>query len=248
MTCNIQKSFWHECGHCLSEVTHCHTCPIFGGVDQHICSDGPSRCPNIRTSLAYKSGHCSLCHAREGQTNPYPLSRGLDHRLPTALIEQHRAEFTLRLQEQAERDRAQHDPRAAWHAEQELNCLLQAEDGIHPLNQNYVFDPDHHPESSCFLEKVRDLEAPCPICKVSASESKDARRLPCRHTLHFKCILPWFLELEQNHCPTCYAEFQIIRAPAFNEDPPSGCSVEGVNAPVGSLSFSERVSKLSWKR
>jgi hypothetical protein len=248
MTCHIQETFSHECGHCLSDVTHCHVCPLFGGADQRVCSEGLARCQNVRTRLTYEAGHCSLCRARDEAENSSPLSRGLDHRFPTALIEERRVEFTVRLQEQADRDRTQPDARAIWYAEQELDRLLQAEDGVHPLQQTYVFDPEHHPESSPFLQKVQGFFKPCPICRVLTSVSRDARKLPCGHAFHYKCILPWFLDLEQSRCPMCNAEFQIVRSSAFSEESPSGGLVEDATAPVVGLSFPERVASLRWKQ
>jgi len=247
MTCHIQETSWHECNHRLSEVTHSHVCPLFRGVDQHVSSEGPARCRNIRTRLAIEAGRCALCDTRDSGENLHLLSR-LDRRLPPALIEEHHAEFAPQMLGQIGRDLIQSDPRAGWHAEQELNRLLQEEDGVSHLDQTYVFDPEHHPESSRFLEKARGLKEPCPVCRVPTSESGDARRLPCGHGFHYKCIVPWFLDLVQSRCPTCSVEFHIIRAPAFDEETPKGDSGESMTTPLAGLSFSERAADLRWRQ
>lgn len=52
---------------------------------------------------------------------------------------------------------------------------------------------------SAFLEK--DATIVCPVCKDQFLAASEAKILPCKHTYHADCIVPW-LEVN-NSCPVC---------------------------------------------
>lgn len=104
MTCHIQETFWNECGHRIRELTHSHVCPLFKGADQHVSSEGPARCRNIRSRVEYEAGLCALCRARDSGENIQLPPRGPDHTLPIAFLNSCRIQFASRLIEQTSRD------------------------------------------------------------------------------------------------------------------------------------------------
>lgn len=55
---------------------------------------------------------------------------------------------------------------------------------------------------------------PCPICYCSFALEEEATKMPCKHTFHSDCILPW-LEMH-NTCPLCRFELPTID-PAYEE-------------------------------
>ncbi|KAH6577610.1 hypothetical protein BASA50_002911 [Batrachochytrium salamandrivorans] len=67
------------------------------------------------------------------------------------------------------------------------------------------------PSSKAFINSLQrvtstSLEITCYVCLETCSSDKDIiNRLPCTHTFHSECILPW-LELH-NTCPVCRTEF-----------------------------------------
>lgn len=44
----------------------------------------------------------------------------------------------------------------------------------------------------------------CPVCLIPYETSGTILELPCRHTFHSECILPWLRKT--NSCPTCRHE------------------------------------------
>ena len=52
-------------------------------------------------------------------------------------------------------------------------------------------------------------EHECSICQEKAEAGEEWKRLPCGHTFHGDCILPWVRE--HNTCPVCRAEVPQLR-------------------------------------
>lgn len=75
------------------------------------------------------------------------LSRGLDPHHRRGKSEERREKFRLRIQEQDDHDRTKEDPRAIRTLEQELNPLLQEENGV----------PDHS-NVSCPAHEIAGLQ------------------------------------------------------------------------------------------
>lgn len=124
---------------------------------------------------------------------------------------------------------------------------MQSANNVPRRYQELVFDPDHHPESSHFLEKVREEVGVCKACKLYVFGENDLKRLPCGHVFHYECVLDWFNELGQNRCPDCDLEFQLIRPPRFDEDLPIASRSGGaITLAAGGLSCSEQVAGLRW--
>ncbi|KAL3358473.1 hypothetical protein AABB24_015545 [Solanum stoloniferum] len=53
----------------------------------------------------------------------------------------------------------------------------------------------------------------CVICKEEMKEGRDVCKLPCHHTFHWICILPWLKK--RNTCPCC--RFQLPSDDVFAE-------------------------------
>ncbi|XP_010423832.1 PREDICTED: E3 ubiquitin-protein ligase SGR9, amyloplastic-like [Camelina sativa] len=56
-------------------------------------------------------------------------------------------------------------------------------------------------------------EVECVICKEEMSEGRDVCEMPCQHSFHWKCILPWLSK--KNTCPSC--RFQLPTDDVFSE-------------------------------
>lgn len=48
------------------------------------------------------------------------------------------------------------------------------------------------------------LEKKCPVCLGLFDEEDEVKELPCSHTFHSTCILPWLQKI--NSCPLCRHE------------------------------------------
>ncbi|KAG7397916.1 Kinesin- protein 12 [Phytophthora boehmeriae] len=84
------------------------------------------------------------------------------------------------------------------------------------INQLMQNDPNRHgapPASKEVVEKLPkvkitqsevDNSAECPVCKDSFVVDDEVHRLPCDHSFHPDCILPWLKQ--HNSCPLCRFE------------------------------------------
>jgi uncharacterized Zn finger protein (UPF0148 family) len=46
----------------------------------------------------------------------------------------------------------------------------------------------------------------CPVCLKEYTQSETVKKLPCNHTFHADCILPWLSKT--NSCPLCRFELE----------------------------------------
>lgn len=53
----------------------------------------------------------------------------------------------------------------------------------------------------------------CVICKEEMREGRDVCQLPCQHTFHWTCVLPWLRK--RNTCPCC--RFQLPTDDVYGE-------------------------------
>jgi hypothetical protein len=66
------------------------------------------------------------------------------------------------------------------------------------------------PTASDFIENLDKEEVKgggpgeCPICLKQFEEGETSSRLPCRHSFHLSCLLPWLQKTSS--CPLCRAE------------------------------------------
>ncbi|KAG2772583.1 hypothetical protein PC129_g8049 [Phytophthora cactorum] len=84
------------------------------------------------------------------------------------------------------------------------------------INQLMQNDPNRHgapPAAKEVVEKLPkvkitqvevDGSAECPVCKDSFAVDDEVHRLPCEHSFHPDCILPWLKQ--HNSCPVCRFE------------------------------------------
>ncbi|GLD94972.1 hypothetical protein PINS_up003597 [Pythium insidiosum] len=84
------------------------------------------------------------------------------------------------------------------------------------INQLMQNDPNRHgapPASKGVVEQLPkhkvtqsevDANAECPVCKDPFVVDDDAQELPCAHSFHPDCILPWLAQ--HNSCPVCRHE------------------------------------------
>lgn len=64
------------------------------------------------------------------------------------------------------------------------------------------------PTSKEFIEKLNTVTATkggqCPVCLKEWTEGEEMKELPCKHSFHSSCILPWLKKT--NSCPMCRHE------------------------------------------
>eukprot|EP00644_Phytophthora_capsici_P000158 jgi/Phyca11/100240/e_gw1.4.871.1 len=84
------------------------------------------------------------------------------------------------------------------------------------INQLMQNDPNRHgapPAAKEVVEKLPkvkitqaevDGSAECPVCKDFFAVDEEVHRLPCEHSFHPDCILPWLKQ--HNSCPLCRFE------------------------------------------
>ncbi|XP_066146579.1 E3 ubiquitin-protein ligase RNF181-like [Euwallacea fornicatus] len=51
---------------------------------------------------------------------------------------------------------------------------------------------------------IRETGVQCPVCLKEYEEGEAAKKLPCKHSFHPECILPWLGKT--NSCPLCRYE------------------------------------------
>lgn len=71
-------------------------------------------------------------------------------------------------------------------------------------------------------QKDFELLLMCAICKDPLSVGELAKQLPCRHSYHADCILPWLIS--RNSCPLCRYELPTDD-PAYEEQRKQGASL-----------------------
>ena len=54
------------------------------------------------------------------------------------------------------------------------------------------------------IAEIDSKELVCNVCKDEYKEGEEVTKLPCNHSYHPECILPWLKE--HNSCPTCRFE------------------------------------------
>jgi hypothetical protein len=62
---------------------------------------------------------------------------------------------------------------------------------------------DRLPQLKITQEEV-DAKTECAVCKDVFSLNEDVRGLPCTHSFHPDCIVPWLKQ--HNSCPVCRHE------------------------------------------
>ncbi|KAJ0407408.1 hypothetical protein ATCC90586_003818 [Pythium insidiosum] len=86
---------------------------------------------------------------------------------------------------------------------QVINQLMQNDPNRHgapPASKGVV---DQLPKHKVTQSEV-DANAECPVCKDPFVVDDDAQELPCAHSFHPDCILPWLKQ--HNSCPVCRHE------------------------------------------
>jgi len=76
--------------------------------------------------------------------------------------------------------------------------------------------------SICIGQKDSELVLMCAICKDPLSVGELAKQLPCLHSYHSDCILPWLNS--RNSCPLCRYELPTDD-PAYEEQRKQGASL-----------------------
>jgi hypothetical protein len=78
-----------------------------------------------------------------------------------------------------------------------------------PIVRNLTFD-----ERISHLTYRSDptlVSDPCPICLNTIDQASLVPQLKCRHLFHKECLLKWFANVSEFHCPICRhsAEFDL---------------------------------------
>lgn len=63
------------------------------------------------------------------------------------------------------------------------------------------------------VEMKGGVDVECVICKEVMREGRDACELPCQHSFHWTCILPWLKK--RNTCPCC--RFELPSGDVYSE-------------------------------
>ncbi|RLN51371.1 hypothetical protein BBJ29_000685 [Phytophthora kernoviae] len=115
------------------------------------------------------------------------------------------------------------DPMGIWNALGGMFPMVAGNPGDYAfgnmanvINQLMQNDPNRHgapPASKEVVEKLPkvkitqsevDNSAECPVCKDFFAVDDEVHRLPCDHSFHPDCILPWLKQ--HNSCPLCRFE------------------------------------------
>jgi len=73
------------------------------------------------------------------------------------------------------------------------------------------------------------LSQDCAVCKDSFEVTQDTISLPCNHSFHDECILPWIKS--SGTCPVC--RFELVPQPKHNHGGPAGPSAGSGTGPGG---------------
>ncbi|CAN4116977.1 unnamed protein product [Withania somnifera] len=94
-----------------------------------------------------------------------------------------------------------------------VNAMTHAGDGIGGKDRKEVATSVAVVVALPSVSNDDDSEKECVICKEEMIKGRDACKLPCHHTFHWICILPWLKK--RNTCPCC--RFQLPSDDVFAE-------------------------------
>jgi hypothetical protein len=238
MACERLTTFFHNCGHTKTTLTHGVSCRTrFERNDTHFRDNDCSlrwRTYDYRHSLckrfleykAYIQTMNSYQIGGMGAQYFYMLG-GCEAPLSEERIEARRLEYSQRVNDQAhQRERVEIERRGLdnnaegngpaiiercklWGEEQEMTRQIQEAAGVKLQDQSLAFDPDSN--SSHLLEQVQPGGDVCPICLCDMIREEEIRRLPCGHQYHDYCIKRHFQH--ESFWPICRHKFNLVRVP-----------------------------------
>ncbi|KAF8864074.1 hypothetical protein BDZ45DRAFT_737513 [Acephala macrosclerotiorum] len=161
MPCIISVSFYHQCGHTSTEITHSSGCPTFTPYTTPILgcllnAVLPRTCITFETNHVYLNTQCAACTS-SGMSTSVPGSHSQVFSIPELI--RHRKEYKKRVNQQQDFERRHREAVAygdqaetQWLLDRESERLLQEQSGILLKDQTLVYHPRKN-KGDKFLQK-----------------------------------------------------------------------------------------------